>query len=929
LLGSGNGSFSAASNISIPGEPLSVAAGDLTGDGLVDLAVADYSGGNLTLLAGNGDGTFQPPVSAFTGDGASDVVIADINRDGTPDIVVTNELDGDVTAILEDGIGNYIIYRDYWLDGGTHSVAVQDLNADRKREIIAANRYGGDISILWNETPVTFRFDVFPNSVGFDTVALGSVKLDTITVANRSDTTQNIQVTLSDNPAFATIPGPQAFNPFEVRHYAVSFNPGALGNNAGHFVFTGNVTTPPETAGVHGVGSAIISLFSMYDSDGDPMTTADQAPKPWIMALYQDSVGPNTLVDSGLTAVLTTRVTAPGPYIAGEVQGGADWQRINGNRTLLDTLAILAPVVRDTFVNFQPNVLTVEFLEDNDGLLRTACDRSPDSWHADVRRDSAGGPVVAGGNGAVLDVPYLPDGNYVVTESDSSGWTPIGYAVGYSDSTPLATPGAGRTVMVSLGGGRSSSVQFINAPPVNNRLFRSFAPESLALDRDNRGKLGKFVLRKPDKDEFTFKLRPPFVSDSVISLALKFSMTVNAKISRVDVGGVQTVLDSVYGKVWSGVVHARPGYISVKGFGFKGTPVKVTYQWTMSRTGGAIRGTLPAASYSLNQPRLPMPDRVNALADCFSFGAFLPTGGLPVGYAAVDSPKAYGWLVAPKYSDVLKTLYDKGNLQDGPSSNFGDFVGGSPVVRQQKSLPPDKYNNVLLGDLIALKLNIAASAMGMTPVGFGELVFSDGSRGPLDGRMIRDIAALADSMISARSYYARFPSRDEYDTSVGYGKLDTAIAAINHAFEGPIDTLTFADSLVFRGARPLGAVLFLRANPGVTPTIIHPLASPLPLTPVKYRLYQNYPNPFNPTTTIQFDLPEPAIVTLKIYNILGQEVLSIYDHQQLDEGREEVQFDAGGFSSGVYFYRLVAVGIEKDTGPASGFSSVKKMLLIK
>lgn len=92
--------------------------------------------------------------------------------------------------------------------------------------------------------------------------------------------------------------------------------------------------------------------------------------------------------------------------------------------------------------------------------------------------------------------------------------------------------------------------------------------------------------------------------------------------------------------------------------------------------------------------------------------------------------------------------------------------------------------------------------------------------------------------------------------------------------------------------------------------------------PVSYRLYQNYPNPFNPSTKIKFDVPAVGTVLrtvrLTIYDILGREVTTLINGN-LKPGTYEIQWDASSFSSGVYFYKLTA----------SGFSDVKKMILIK
>lgn len=88
--------------------------------------------------------------------------------------------------------------------------------------------------------------------------------------------------------------------------------------------------------------------------------------------------------------------------------------------------------------------------------------------------------------------------------------------------------------------------------------------------------------------------------------------------------------------------------------------------------------------------------------------------------------------------------------------------------------------------------------------------------------------------------------------------------------------------------------------------------------PQRYELSQNYPNPFNPSTSIKFSIPKSGLVSLIVYDILGKEVATLVN-KDLNSGSYEYTFDAAGFTSGVYFYRL----------EAGDFSEVKKMLLIK
>ncbi|TLY30690.1 MAG: T9SS type A sorting domain-containing protein [Ignavibacteria bacterium] len=73
--------------------------------------------------------------------------------------------------------------------------------------------------------------------------------------------------------------------------------------------------------------------------------------------------------------------------------------------------------------------------------------------------------------------------------------------------------------------------------------------------------------------------------------------------------------------------------------------------------------------------------------------------------------------------------------------------------------------------------------------------------------------------------------------------------------------------------------------------------------PFSFLLDQNYPNPFNPSTVIEFSLPRAMIVTLKVYNILGEEVAMLVNGMR-NPSRQSVVWSAGQLSSGVYFYRL-------------------------
>lgn len=92
----------------------------------------------------------------------------------------------------------------------------------------------------------------------------------------------------------------------------------------------------------------------------------------------------------------------------------------------------------------------------------------------------------------------------------------------------------------------------------------------------------------------------------------------------------------------------------------------------------------------------------------------------------------------------------------------------------------------------------------------------------------------------------------------------------------------------------------------------------------EYNLSQNYPNPFNPTTHLNYSINSRQFVTLKVYDILGNEVATLVNEEK-PAGKYEVEFDANTLSSGIYFYRLIAGNFENGRS----FVQTKKMQLIR
>ncbi|MGB5896065.1 MAG: T9SS type A sorting domain-containing protein, partial [Ignavibacteriaceae bacterium] len=90
------------------------------------------------------------------------------------------------------------------------------------------------------------------------------------------------------------------------------------------------------------------------------------------------------------------------------------------------------------------------------------------------------------------------------------------------------------------------------------------------------------------------------------------------------------------------------------------------------------------------------------------------------------------------------------------------------------------------------------------------------------------------------------------------------------------------------------------------------------LLPERFQLHQNYPNPFNPSTTIIYSVPIKSFISLKIYDVLGNEVAVLVNEEKL-VGKYEVEYEARGLTSGIYLYKLIA----------GSFVETKKMILLK
>lgn len=434
--------------------------------------------------------------------------------------------------------------------------------------------------------------------------------------------------------------------------------------------------------------------------------------------------------------------------------------------------------------------------------------------------------------------------------------------------------------------------------------FRSFIPSDLA-------DAPKAVKRKPISTEWTFKFTNN-TSQIVNGLYFESGQEVVEFISIAPF--ISAVNPTPVKKKWLLTGSSiNPGeQIVITGRGDK-KGMKVTkWYWKVgnNRVGAQNKTLLPAEQKYL----LPMPNLSNVGEELFKENGF--PGGMKIGIQQLIGSSQLAWLKLAKWKDIQKTLKDKTGYHIGNPDGFGKFTNEKPIYGLQKSLPPKKYNNRLLAEVIALKLNIVASDLGRTPVGFGDLIFNEGGSNPLNGLSLKNIASKADS---ALTYWIKTESNL-------FSILDDAIHKVNITFSGPIDTLHFGKYTSLTGVKSLSEVSFLTLQKKTSQIKNIEANTDSYEKPDNFFLAQNYPNPFNPYTQIEFQLPVDALVTLKVFDILGREIAKLAENKEFGEGANELEFDGTNLPAGIYFYRITAQDI---TTTEVLYHTTRKMILNK
>ena len=187
LLGRGDGTFGHApgSPHAVGTRPVSIAVGDVNGDGQPDLAVADFTQNTIAILLGGGEGTFGTPGRVGVGGHPASIAFGDFNGDGKLDLAVANRLGNSVSILRGNGDGTFALTRNLPTAVDPQSVVAVDVNGDGAVDLVVASPTIATASVFLNTTdgiPPTTRASLspVPNSSGWNktSVALSLVATD-------------------------------------------------------------------------------------------------------------------------------------------------------------------------------------------------------------------------------------------------------------------------------------------------------------------------------------------------------------------------------------------------------------------------------------------------------------------------------------------------------------------------------------------------------------------------------------------------------------------------------------------------------------------------------------------------------------------------------------------------------------------------------
>jgi|GEM_PF-551186 len=296
--------------------------------------------------------------------------------------------------------------------------------------------------------------------------------------------------------------------------------------------------------------------------------------------------------------------------------------------------------------------------------------------------------------------------------------------------------------------------------------------------------------------------------------------------------------------------------------------------------------------------------------------------------AYIDSGSSKVFIVLVNASDTLKNINlaftGLGSVQHvnylTPYVTSNDAGDG---LRKYPYISVDGQYNVPAQSVITLVGNLDGS------------VYNDGSPGtailnfPVSGDTLNehDTTLTWQLVNGADSYEVQFSPDTTFtrivldlpNLTVTQLGLNSYIIPARRGFQ-PTNTLGLNFKYYWRviAANDSGESYYSNVGSFVTPAYVTSVVNYQPGSPNLFSLNQNYPNPFNPATTIEYSIPSASFVNVKVYDVLGREIVTLVNTNQ-NPGKYSVEFNGSGLSSGIYFIRM----------EAGNYISIKKIVLAK
>ncbi len=879
IFNDGDGFFSEPVQYASVKPTYDIVLDDFDGDSYIDIAVsntgANWEGNSISVYFNNGDGTFGSPVDLTSSAGPIGLCTADFDQDGDVDIAAANYgylgQGNTVSIFFNDGVGNFSSQSVFPAGNGPYKIACGLINDDSYPDVVAANT-DQKLSVLMNSGGSDFsnrtEYNIFSVVAGdfYQSVTLGDIDNDGDIDALYSSTgTQS-----GGNPAVALL------------------------RNVGDGTFTGPTAVELTTYS----GSAMNVRIGDVNGDG------------WNDIIGASYDGRNTdgfqvILNNGSGGFLTNSL-----YPAGQTTFSVALADVNDDGTL-DVLTADNYSMEVT-VRFNPGnaIFYVPPMSTTNPIAG-----SLDAADIDLDGDldvvtSAWGRAGVGSQVAVLK--NNGDGSFgaAVTYIERSGGVQAKFRDlnndGYPDlifATSIISPPYDFHTAINNGDGTFATVQ---TWPVGSCGWSDID----AFDVDNDGDLDAVITEWLGCPNIPESARRIFISrnngdgtfstpdyivvdpspstlagddlngDGIIDLVTGHSNSIDVSIGT---GNGQYLPPAVY------VAELSPQDIVIDDFNDDGIPdiAASTFSFVsgMSVLLGNGDGTFQSAQ---NYDGAYSPDLLNV--------AGIVSGD-------VDGDMDRDIIVANEASNDLSVYFNNGDgtfsyhmragLYWGATSPvFADFSGdGIKDVAALVTLPPGGFTSAVA---------VIKGKYGVVPVelsSFSAVLNAD--------KILLSWSTATE--INNRGFYIERKSSGKWSERGFVPGNGTTSEQRSYNFTDDLNDITAGQQIYYR----LKQVDFdghfqysHQVEAGFQPNA--------------YYLSQNYPNPFNPTTSIKFTIPESGNVRVKIFDVLGNEVRTLLDETR-NPGSYELNVDASGLSSGVYFYSM-----ESDR-----FHSVKKMMLLK